>query len=144
VAANVNVRMPDDLHAWATARAAHEGISAGQLVRQVLSAYRAASDPTHTTHIENEETLMPRPKSSFNTMAISPKRKRAGKYSADRPLQESERVRPPQATCSACGTETWTDADGYPRPHLRDARPGDLGYSELVPTKSPCEGAGDE
>lgn len=128
---------------WLAAQAAREGISTSALVRLLIAAYRlhveSALDPTPQTHTDTEETDMPRPKSGeFNRAAIAPSKK--ARYTADRPLPPELRVAPPRAVCDVCSTSQWADADGAPKPHLRDAQPGDELYSSDVPTKVTCEG----
>jgi hypothetical protein len=49
------------------------------------------------------------------------------------------RVAIPRVTCTRCRTEVYALPGGKPRPHLRPARPGDAGFSELVPTRVDCE-----
>jgi hypothetical protein len=50
-----------------------------------------------------------------------------------------ERVEVPRTTCERCGREVYADADGGPRAHLRDTRPGEPLHSEIVPTMTSCE-----
>jgi len=54
--------------------------------------------------------------------------------------QPVQRVEIPKVTCPACGDTTiYASQDGSPRPHLRPARQGDPGWSELVPVRVTCE-----
>jgi hypothetical protein len=88
-------------------------------------------------HPQTEETpKMPRAKRTTWNSQLSPKPR---KYSADRPMKESEKVRPPKTACPRCSAEVWATPDGEPRPHLRDAGPEDPGWSDLVPVKVACE-----
>lgn len=58
---------------------------------------------------------------------------------AARAGQPVERVGlPARVTCPRCGREQWTDADGNPRYHQRAARPGDVVYTEALPTMTEC------
>jgi hypothetical protein len=53
-----------------------------------------------------------------------------------------ELVEIPRVRCEACGDSTvYANADGSPRPHLRPARRGDPGWSEIVPVRVSCEGS---
>jgi hypothetical protein len=129
---------------WLMARATAEGISLGALVRRLISQYRATIDPTDTTQTTTPtENTVPRPKSAdaWNTpVAAKPRTGKKGqRYSANNPMPLSARKTPEKTTCPACQQECWANSEGNPRPHLRDARPSDLGYSELVPTKVACD-----
>jgi hypothetical protein len=50
-----------------------------------------------------------------------------------------KRVEIPRATCDRCQREVYADADGGPRGHLRDTRPGEPLHSEIVPTMTSCK-----
>jgi hypothetical protein len=49
------------------------------------------------------------------------------------------RIASPRVTCPRCQQEAYAGPDGLPRPHLRPAVQGDMGFSELVPVRVGCE-----
>lgn len=57
---------------------------------------------------------------------------------AARAGQPFTRVEVPRTTCERCHTVQYALSNGEPRPHLRPAVQGDLGWSELVPTMTAC------
>jgi hypothetical protein len=53
--------------------------------------------------------------------------------------QPFTRVPVPRVTCERCGQHgILALPDGSPRPHLRSAVQGDLGWSEIVPVRVGC------
>lgn len=59
---------------------------------------------------------------------------------AARDGQPVQRVEIPRTTCPRCGQDgIYALADGSPRPHLRSAVHGDVGWSEIVPIRVACE-----
>ena len=53
--------------------------------------------------------------------------------------QEFTRVMVPRTTCPRCQRDVYAEADGEPRPHLRDTRPGEPMHSAIVPTMVTCD-----
>lgn len=52
-----------------------------------------------------------------------------------RPVQRVEIAR---VACPRCQRETYADASGQPRVHLRPSTPDDDNFDERVPTMTPC------
>jgi hypothetical protein len=65
--------------------------------------------------------------------------KRQALIKAARQGRDFTRVEVPHATRPRCQREVYADEDGTPRGHLRDSRPGEAMYSEIVPTMTSCE-----
>jgi len=137
MADTVTFKVVVDDRDWLAEQARREGLSAGQLVRKLIDAYRTQVQDTEVQNTEIKETPMGRPKTgSWNNQPfVTPKKK---KFSASNPLPAELRIEPPRTVCPRCSADCWADSDGNPKPHLRQRRPGDANYTPELVTMTDC------
>lgn len=122
---------------WLVTEATRLKITRSELVRRAIKSYRT-NPPAGERAIQNPETKenpVPRAKkSTWNNQSVPKKTK----FSKDNPMPPALRVQPPKTVCPRCGTSQWAGQDGLPRPHLRDAVPGDESYTPELVTMTEC------